>query len=228
MDLFDHLLAPAIEESRFFGVAIAVVTNNKDPDKLARVKVKFPWLSEQEESGWARIASPMAGNGRGFYVLPEVNDEVLVAFEHGLIDHPYVLGALWNGKDEPPENNDDGKNNRRIIKSRAGHIIRLDDTEHAEKIEIVAKGGKDTITIDAKANSITISSDKDLTIESKNGAVKLRGQTVEIVSTSGAIKVDSKAALELKAAGALKQNGATAELKSNGQMTIKGAVVNIN
>ena len=229
MDLFDHLLAPTIEESRFFGVAIAVVTNNKDPDKLARVKVKFPWLSEQEESGWARIASPMAGNGRGFYVLPEVNDEVLVAFEHGLIDHPYVLGALWNGKDKPPENNEDGKNNRRIIKSRAGHIIRLDDTENAEKIEIVAKGGKDTITIDAKANSITISSDKDLTIESKNGALKLRGQTVEIVSTSGDIKVDSKAGLEMKAASALKQSGATtAELKSNGPMIIKGAVVNIN
>ncbi len=70
----------------------------------------------------------MAGAGRGLYILPEVDDEVLVAFEHGNPSTPYVLGGLWNGKDKPPEANSDGKNNMRVLKSRSGHVIRLDDT----------------------------------------------------------------------------------------------------
>jgi len=80
---------------------------------MGRVKVKFPWLSDEHESWWARIATPMAGGGRGAYFLPEVNDEVLCAFEHGDVRFPYVVGALWNGKDAPPTTNDDGKNNFR-------------------------------------------------------------------------------------------------------------------
>lgn len=229
MNLFDQLLAPDVDETRFFGVMIGVVTNNKDPDKLGRVKVKFPWLSDQDESNWARVALPMGGPERGFYFIPEVDDEVLVAFEHGRIEYPYVLGALWNGKDKPPESKGgDNPADVRTIKSRSGHIIRLDDTKDAEKIEILAKGAKEKIVIDAKANTITIQSDKDLTVETKNGALKLSGKTVEISSTSGAVKVEAKADLEMKATGALKQNGATAELKASGNLTIKGAVVNIN
>ena len=79
----------------------------------------------------------MAGKERGLYFLPEVDDEVLVAFEHGSPDAPYVLGGLWNGKDVPPESNADGKNDRRSIMSRSGHVIRLNDKEGEEQIEIV-------------------------------------------------------------------------------------------
>ncbi len=229
MNLFDQLLAPPMQEAHFFGVMIAIVTNNNDPDGLGRVKVKYPWLSDVDESNWARIATPMAGNERGFYFLPDVDDEVLVAFEHGRIEYPYVLGALWNGQDRPPENKE-GKNNPDLytIRSRSGHIIRLDDTKDSEKIEIIAESGTDTIIIDAKANTIAIQSDKDLTIESKNGALKLSGNSVEIGAKSGGVKVTSDAAIELSATGDLKQSGNTAELKANAKLTIKGAVVNIN
>src|SRR5205085_2988322 len=124
------------------GVVVGVVTNNQDdPDGLGRVKVKFPWLSNDEESFWARVAVPMAGKERGFYFLPEVEDEVLVAFEHGDPRFPYVLGSLWNGQDKPPEKND-GKNNVRVIKSRSGHVIRLNDEDGKEKIESIDKSGK--------------------------------------------------------------------------------------
>src|SRR5262249_55069754 len=109
------------ERDRIYGVVVGVVTNNQDPDKLGRVKVKFPWLSADHESGWARIACPMAGNGRGFFFLPEVDDEVLIAFEHGRVEFPYVVGSLYNGKDKPPGDNGDGKNNLRSLKSRSGH-----------------------------------------------------------------------------------------------------------
>src|SRR2546426_9457473 len=97
--LLDLLMPPGHEarEKKLYGVVAGIVTNNEDPDGLGRVKIRFPWLSEDNESWWARIAAPMAGKERGAYFLPEVDDEVLVAFEHGDVNFPYVLGALWNG-----------------------------------------------------------------------------------------------------------------------------------
>jgi len=83
-------------------ILVGVVTDNNDPDKMGRVKVKYPTLTEDHTSFWARLASPMAGKQRGLYILPEIDDEVLVAFEHGDIHRPYVIGMLWNGKDALP------------------------------------------------------------------------------------------------------------------------------
>lgn len=209
--LMERLLA-AEESDRFYGVTVGVVTNNQDPDKLGRVKVRFPWLSGEEESSWARVASPMAGKERGLFLLPEVDDEVLVAFEHGRPEFPYVLGSLWNGKDKPPEDNGDGKNNIRSITSRNGHIIRLDDTDGSEKIEILDKSGKNTIVIDTAANTITLTADADIKIESNGGKLQLSGSGIEI---------KSQADVKIEASG-------NAELKGGGQTTIKGSAVNIN
>ena len=105
MNLFDLLRDSSAREaiaSRIYGVVVGVVTNNQDPEELGRVKVKFPWLSDADESDWARIATPMAGNEKGIYFLPEVDDEVLVVFEHGDLRFPYIIGALWNGQAPPP------------------------------------------------------------------------------------------------------------------------------
>lgn len=215
MNLFDALMET--EESgatshRINGVVVGVVTNAQDPEGMGRVKVKFPWLSDTDESTWARIAAPMAGKERGFYFLPEVDDEVLVAFEHGDLRFPYVLGALWNGKDAPPEKNDDGKNNIRVIKSRSGHVVRLTDEDGAEKIEIIDKTKKNSIVFDTSANTITITSDKDIVLAAKQGKITLDAQDVEIKSS---------AATKLEA-------GANMDVKASGQMTVKGATVNIN
>ncbi len=212
MDIFSQLLTPADQSSRIYGMVVGVVTNNKDPDVLGRVKVKFPWLSDTDESHWARVVTPMAGGGRGFYFLPEVDDEVLVGFEHGDVRLPYILGSLWNGKDKPPEKNDDGKNNLRVIKSRSGHLIRLDDTDRQGKIEIIDTSAKNKITISTKDNSITIEADADITIKSSKGKLVLQGQGVEITS---------KAAVKIEATSNM-------DLKSNAQLNIKGAMVNIN
>ncbi|HLP87140.1 MAG TPA: phage baseplate assembly protein V [Nostocaceae cyanobacterium] len=162
-----NLLMDNSQNNHFYGVTVGLVTNNKDPDGLGRVKVKFPWLSATEESYWARMLTPMAGNDRGIYFLPEINDEVLVAFEQGNIAFPYILGALWNGVDKPPGKNDDGKNNQRIIKSRSGHAIILDDTEGAEQIIIQDKTGNNQIMINSQENTMNIKVEKDLTIEAK-------------------------------------------------------------
>ena len=214
MNLFDALSSDVGEASatRISGVVVGVVTNTQDPAGMGRVKVKFPWLSDSEESFWARVATPMAGKERGFYFMPEVEDEVLIAFEHGDVRFPYVLGALWNGQDKPPETNGDGKNNMRSIKSRSGHVIRLDDTDGEEKIEIVDKSGKNSVVFDTKKNTITITSEKDITLSAAQGTIKLDAQKIEMKSSADT-KIEADAGMDVKAAAA---------------MNVKGATVNIN
>jgi phage baseplate assembly protein V len=212
MDVFSRRTAPDGVDGRFNGVAVAIVTNNKDPDGLGRVKVKLPWLDDQVESDWARVVTAMAGAGRGLYWLPEVDDEVLVAFEHGRPDSLYVLGGLWNGKDKPPEDNKDGKNNVRALKTRSGHVIRLTDADGDEKIEIIDKTGKNSIVISAKDKTVTIGADADIIVKSTNGKLKLSGNGVEITSQA-AVKIEAS------------QN---VDLKAGAQLNVKGQMVNIN
>lgn len=214
MNLYDLIseTAQEAETSRITGVVVGIVTNNQDPDALGRVKVRFPWLSDADESEWARIAAPMAGKDRGAYFLPEVDDEVLVAFEHGDPRFPYVIGALWNGKDAPPATNDDGKNNVRVIKSRSGHVIRLNDEDGKEMIEIRDKSEKNSIVFDTAKNTITITTDKDITLAAPQGTIKLDAQKIEIKSSADS-KIEAGAGMDVKAAAT---------------MNIKGATVNIN
>jgi uncharacterized protein involved in type VI secretion and phage assembly len=198
-------------QGRIQGVVVGVVTNNEDPDKMGRVKVKFPWLSGEDESHWARVAAPMAGKERGIYFLPEVDDEVLVAFDNGDMHFPYVLGSLWNGQDAPPAANDDGKNNVRLIKSRSGHVIRLTDEDGKEKIEVVDKTGKNSIVFDTASNTITITADKDITLAATQGTITLDAQNV-LLKSSADTKVEAGAGVEVKASAQMKLQGATIDL----------------
>jgi uncharacterized protein involved in type VI secretion and phage assembly len=212
LDVFMRSPSHEARPGRITGVVIAVVTNNQDPDGLGRVKVRFPWLSDADESAWARVATLMAGNQRGTYFLPEVEDEVLVAFEQGDLRFPYVIGALWNGKDAPPAKNKDGKNNVRLIKSRSGHMIRLNDEAGKETIEIVDKTGKNSLMFDAASNTLTIATEKDIVLSATKGTIRLEAQKLELKSSADT-KVDA---------------GAGMDLKASGQMTVQGATVNIN
>jgi uncharacterized protein involved in type VI secretion and phage assembly len=108
----------------------------------ARLKLEFPWLEASYRSEWAPVAAPMSGNKRGIFMMPEKDDEVLVAFDHGCIDRPYVVGFLWNGVDQPPENT----NKNRTIKTPGGHQLRFEDGG-AKKIVVESNGGL-TIVLD--------------------------------------------------------------------------------
>ncbi|MCP4664709.1 MAG: phage tail protein [bacterium] len=142
---------------RVTGVVIGIVTNLDDPDGQGRLKVKYPWLQDDSESPWARVVSFMAGAGRGGVFRPEVDDEVLVAFEHGDMRRPYVLGGLWNGTDAmPAERGADADNHVRLIKSRSGHLIVLDDTGGEESIRIEDKHGN---VVELNADGVTVTSD---------------------------------------------------------------------
>ena len=191
---------------RIYGVAVGIVTDNKDPDGLGRVKVKLPWLADDAESGWARMATPMAGKERGAFYLPEVDDEVLVAFEHGELDNPYVLGALWNGPDPPPDTNADGKNNKRLIVSRSGLRVLLDDTDGSEKIEIADKESKDSVVIDMANKKVVLTSSGDVEIAAADGKVAIKAKTVEITSSD---------AMTVKADGTLDLKGKTVNVKGS-------------
>jgi len=218
MSILDALSTGDQDVSRVFGVAAGIVTNNQDPDGLGRVKVKFPWLSDDNETGWVRIATLMAGNERGSFFLPEVGDEVLVAFEHGDINRPYVIGALWNGTDKPPETNSDGKNNIRKIRSRSGHEIILNDdsTTKKEKIEIHTNG-KHKIVLDDSAGQ------EKIEIVDKTGSNK-----VTIDSMQNSINIESAMQLKIKSQMIEIEAGGMMTIKASGVLTIQGSIVKIN
>lgn len=213
------------------GVVVGIVTNNSDPNGLGRVKVKLPTMPGNEESHWARLVTPMAGDGRGIEFIPEVNDEVLVAFEHDDSHRPFVLGALWNGKDKPPEKSDTllsstGKVEKRIIRSRSGHTIILDDTDGKEKISIVGKTGKNSIEIDSANNLVAIKAQGDILLEA-SGNVKIKGSDVEL-EASGKVKTKGMdVQLEASASATLK-GGSGVSVEASGTVDVKGARVNLN
>lgn len=212
---------------RIFGVVTGIVTNLEDPDAMGRVKVKIPRLTGDEESHWARIATLMAGNEMGVFFLPEVEDEVLLAFEYGDISMPYIIGALWNGKDAPPATHDDGENNTRIIKSRSGHVIELNDTDGEEKISIIAKDEKDLITIDVAENTITIQADVEIKLLSSDGKITIDAKEGEFTFSDALnikakeINAETDAALNMTA-------GSDMALEASGNLDAAGAAINLN
>lgn len=190
------------------GLAVAVVTQNKDEEGLGRVKVRYPWHEKPRESYWARLAVPMAGDARGTVFIPEIEDEVLVAFEREDLRFPYVLGGLW-GKDKPPVANTDGKNDKRIVKSRKKHYLLFDDgaqgvVELAHENGGVVRFTDNEIELkDARGNQLKIEKSGTVTLQA-NGQLKIKAATISIEATS------------------------TLELKASATLTVRGALVNIN
>ena len=192
------------------GVVVGLVTNINDPDGLGRVKVKFPWLADTEESNWARPASAGGGSQRGLIVLPEVNDEVLVAFEHGDMSRPYIIGGLWNGNDSPPASAvKDGKVLTRAMKTRAGHTLTLQDDDES---------GDGFIQIKTKSGHILTLSDNDkqIQIKTSNNTVTLddTGKRVEITTQSHSVTLDDQGrAVKVSSGGDLVLSGPGGTLK---------------
>jgi uncharacterized protein involved in type VI secretion and phage assembly len=206
------------ESSKCYEAVIAIVTDNKDPQKLGRVKVKFPVLSERDTSWWCPIVMLGAGKNRGWFFIPEVDDEVLCLFEHGDLDRPVVIGALWNGKDKPADKNPGG-NPRRVIKSRQGSKITFDDDQM--KIIIEDGGGKGKITFDSNANKILIEAlEGDVCFQSPKGDTKIVAKSVELTATSN---------VEIHAGEKMAWGtGAAAKITGSGGVTMSGAKVNVN
>ena len=149
--------APTGPGGLFYGVYPALVVDLQDPDSQGRVKIRLPWSPDsggQVYEVWARVAVLMAGNNRGTWFIPDVNDEVLIAFEGGSPRRPYVLGGLWNGSDAPPEQMA-SNNNLKTILSREGVRMTMDDTSGSVKLRLETPAGRSVILDDGQ-NSITV------------------------------------------------------------------------
>jgi uncharacterized protein involved in type VI secretion and phage assembly len=179
---------------RVRGVAVALVRSNRDDEGLGRVKVAYPWSDHPHESYWARVAVPMAGAGRGTYFIPEVGDEVLVAFERDDLRFPYVVGSLWNSKDRPPVSDADGTNDIRVIRTRKGHKLTFDDGI-VGKVELELNDGK-RVTVD-----------DDGIVLADNG-----GNAIRIASGSGEIRIEATTRITLNA-NEIVLDGGTVEVR---------------
>jgi uncharacterized protein involved in type VI secretion and phage assembly len=192
------------------GIAIAIVTRNQDDESQCRVKVRYPWHEQPSDSYWARLAMPMAGNDRGFVFIPEVDDEVIVAFEREDLRFPVILGAVYNGKDKPPLANNDGNNDKRIMQSRKKHFLLFDD------------GSRGEVTLKHEKGRLVTFDDDGIVVKDENG------NQIKIESTTGTMSIEAKGPLKIKAATITLEATGTMDLKSSGTLNVRGSLVNIN
>ena len=219
----------SILDTRIAGVVTATVANIDDPDGLGRAKVKFLWMGENYESDWVNIAMPMAGNKTGFFFMPSVGDVALVAFDHGDVNHPFILGFLWNKKSKPPGTSQEAKKKIFRLRTEEGNEIVFDDESNqtnrkveirtgsghciiigSQKIEIKDKDGKNSVCIDAQAQSVKIES---------SSKISIKAPTIEMEAT---------ASMKIKSSMLNVESNGDFELKSSGPMSIQGAIVKIN
>jgi phage protein D len=210
-----ELIRPPQERDWSSSLVVGVVTNNNDPEQMGRVRVKYPSLSDSEESAWARVATPSAGNQRGLLMLPQVEEEVIVGFEHGDTRRPIVVGSLFNGRDKPgPE----------LLQNRDGSLGVVSN----EKIHLHSK------------KDFEIKSDENLVIEiTKDENEKVGGNLTSNVTGNANLKaqqytIEAGASLKIKgatvsveASGPLQLKGATVDIQGSGPVNIKGAIINL-
>ncbi|MEH1765496.1 VgrG-related protein [Nostoc sp.] len=191
---------------------VGIVTDNKDPQAWGRVKVKFPTLTEDHTSDWARVVAVGAGPNRGFDCLPEVNDEVLVGFEHGDIHRPYVIGGVWNGKDAPPEKVNDSVTSGvrlRTIKTRVGHVLQF--------VEEDKGSSKKGIRVETEYGHKIYLNDSQRCIEIETKG----GHKIKMDDMGKSVSVKSTGNMSLDAAGNI-------DISANGVITVKGAMIRLN
>ncbi|GAA1135953.1 VgrG-related protein [Ornithinicoccus hortensis] len=248
----------AVDGSGRRGPVVGVVSDVNDPDKIGRVRVSMPWLDADYVSPWARTVHAGAGKERGWLVLPEVGDEVLVDFERGDPRRPYVLGGLYNGLDAPPSKGgpvvDGGKGevNRRSMVSRLGHRVDLlDQKGQSDGVTVQTADDKLVLTLDAATTKITLHSDGTVQIEGtqgivvdaananldlKGGKVNITGQQgVALTSDSGQVSVkgtnvsvQANAQLALSGLTSKLEGSTMAEVKGGATCAISAAIVRIN
>ena len=221
------------------GITVGLISDAKDPENAGRVRLTFPWLSDDYVSDWARTVQAGAGKDRGAQVLPEVGDEVLVAFEHGDVNRPVVVGGLFNGVDTMPRGPVDlvdggtGMINRRSFTSRLGHRVDLVDATGKEGIRATTTDEKLTLVMDHSGAKITVHADgkvviegsQGITIDSSGSDIDLTGNKISLKATAGVSVDGGGGAVDVKAGSTLSLTGASAKLEGSGTTEVKGGAL---
>jgi uncharacterized protein involved in type VI secretion and phage assembly len=212
---------------KYHGIYFGKVTDNKDDDKLGRVKVKIDMLCEDAQTDWIPVMALYGSKECGAFFIPEKDDEVVVTFMDGNPSLGVVIGSVWNNDQKPPETkensgsdlNKDGKNNMRFIKSRSEHMIIMDDKDGEEKLQIIAAGGKTRIEYLKKDKKMNIKTDVDLKISAEK-KLTIKAEEMEIkVDKTLKIKGDS-VSMEAKSSDV--------EIKASTNLTLEGSTVKLN
>jgi uncharacterized protein involved in type VI secretion and phage assembly len=208
-------MSPSLTRStdkRFYGVVQGIVTDVNDSDgKEGRVKVQFPWFDDQMETEWCPVRQFYGGAGYGSFFLPEVNDAVLVAFIHGEMNQPIILGCLYNGQDKPPTYRSDSRDHK-MIRTKAGHELMFDDSSGKRQVHLqtaaghvvslddagqtasVTSQGGHKVELNDGSGTVTVTSSSGGVITLQNGTITIQGTTVNIQASS--ITLGSQAAIE--------------------------------
>jgi len=203
-------LAERESDGCIYGLAVAVVTDNHDPDGLARVRVRTSWQEEGQQSYWAYLLTQMAHGEQGVLYIPDVGDQVIVGALRGDVSHLCVLGAIWHQDARPPDTNSNGRNEVRLIRTRKDTELRFFD------------GDPPSVELKLKDNKRLFLDDQGVLLEDGVGNV------IQIETSSGAITIKSTGQLNIESRVVSIKAGATMEIKSSGTLTINGAMVQIN
>ncbi|MEV4331010.1 VgrG-related protein [Streptomyces sp. NPDC049597] len=224
-----------LPQDRVGGLVNATVTDTRDPEGRGRVKLAFPWLDGEYVSDWARTAD-LGGKGGGGVFGPDVGDEVLVGFEQGRVDRPYVLGGLYNGQDKPSEHDcalvdsTSGATNRRSLVTRSGNRLELLDAANGPRgVRLATGDGKLTLHLDQKATSVTVHSDGKVEITAKEKVTVRAEQGISMDAGTGELELSGQS-VQIKAQAGVDVDGGagTVGLKTNGQVEVKGTTVGVD
>jgi phage protein D/phage baseplate assembly protein gpV len=221
---------PPDRPQKFYGVAVAKVTKAPsiapEPDPAAllggRVKVSLPWLSDEHESTWARVMTPSASGGSGMYFMPDEGDNVIVAFQDGDLSMPVVLGSVWDGPARPPVYPPSQGNTMRMIKSKAGHVVTLDDMPGQGKITVKSTGGH-IIALDDTAGSqaVRIEHLSGSTIElNSDGSISFTAKSDLVFAATNDITFKANKKISLDAGSDISLEAANVAVEVSGSMNI--------
>ncbi|HEY6173593.1 MAG TPA: phage baseplate assembly protein V [Kofleriaceae bacterium] len=223
-----------------FGLHYAIVCQNKDPDNLDRIKVRLPWLDagDTDQTHWAQLLTPMEGKKFGWFVLPDIDDVVVVMFIGGDSSQPVVVGGVWSKPDFSPEPNEDGANNFRGFRSRCGHRMVFDDTKSGTKLWFADKTTKLMIGMgkfakDGAGPNICavwkppMSGDGGVSLSSMEGKMEITAKTKLSIKGEN-VKINAKTTIDIKAGSDLQMEGSSsAKLTSSNESNYDAPKIDI-